>query len=296
MLIKKTDPLKNIAWNGISIKIPFSWEIDSLDPAHMLIGDEGQPKMEVKWSEAPKRFTIEKYLKKFISQSQRLLHIKIYELPTPNSFSHPMQTLKFFFFSWESKTSKGNGTLIFCSFCKRLSMVRFFSNVQISHNSLHSIILSSFSDHASSGQMRWEVFGLEFATPKSFELIDYSFKPGSYIIHLSYQKTTLKVFSWGPASFLISKISLSEFALERLPELTGFSEAKICHRGNCLEWSYKHGRFKNADKLPFFQQFSLYTKFRICHDQQANRILGIMVISPDNFDQKLIEGSMIGDI
>ncbi|MCF6248332.1 MAG: hypothetical protein L3J69_13385 [Desulfobacula sp.] len=290
-----TELSKDIAWNGISLKVPFSWDIDSLDANHMLIGSDGAPEIEIKWTDAPKRFTLEKYLKKFISQSQKHLHIKIHELPAPKSFSHPSQALEFFFFSWESKTSKGNGTLIFCSLCKRLTMVRFFFDVLNPYNALHSNILSSFSDHSVSGQMQWQLFGLAFSTPDFLKLIEYSFKPGFYIIHLNHKKTTLKVFSWGPASFLISKLSLCEFAMERLPQLKGFAKAGICKRGNCLEWTYRHGRFKNAETLPFIKRFSSFAKFRICHDQKANRILGVMVNSHDNYDQELIKGSMIGD-
>ena len=93
------DPLeKKIAWNGICLKIPPAWEIDSLDADHMLIGEDGSPRTEIKWTEAPKQFTLEKYLKKFIFQSQKMLNIKIHELPTPESFSHPAGHFEFFFF------------------------------------------------------------------------------------------------------------------------------------------------------------------------------------------------------
>ncbi len=286
---------KTIAWNGISLQVPLTWEIDSLDAEHLLIGEDGATRIEIKWTEAPKRFTLEKYLKKFISQSQKKLKIGILEQPTPELFSHPVKEFEFFFFSWESASSKGQGTLIFCSLCKRLTLVRFFSGSEIGINSLSAMILTSFRDHPVAGRIQWQVFGLEFSCPESFNLMEYSFKPGCYIITLKHKRKILTIFSWGPALFLLSKTSLSEFASQRLPRLKGFGKTGVCARGNTIEWSYRHGRFKNAEILPFLSRFSLFTVFRITHDQQSNRIFGIMVDSPDRFEHDLLKGSMIGD-
>lgn len=293
--MSKQKPSKTIAWNKISIKVPMAWEIDSLDKAHMLIGEEGSPELEIKWTDAPKKFTLEKYLKKFISKSQRILNIKIHELPSPGSFSHPEQHLDLFFFSWESSSSSGNGTLIFCNLCKRLTMIRFFRDTRISPGSPAHLILTSFKDHP--GELTfWHLFGLEFSTPAPFELLEYSFKPGAYILNFKYKKTKLTIFSWGPASFLLSKTDLPGFAMIRLPQLKGFAKAGVCTRGNYLEWAYRQGRFKNAEILPFFNRYSLFTLFRICHDKQSNRILGVMIDSSKNFETKLIKGSIIGDV
>lgn len=286
---------KNIAWNGVSLEIPMVWEIDSLDTTHMLIGEDESPRIELKWTEAPKKFTLEAYLKRFISRSRKSLGIKIRELPTPEFFSHPVKHFEFFFFSWESMSSNGKGTFVFCSHCKRLTLIRFFFNSRIKLNSLPALILNSFTDHPMAEQTQWNLFGLNFSTPRSFRLMDYSFKPGCYVIRLSHKKTRLTIFSWGPASFLLSGTSLSEFATQRLPQIKGLAKTGVCIRGNYLEWSYRQGRFKNAHRLPFLNRYAVFILFRICHDRQNNRILGVMADSPKGFDHELIKGSMIGD-
>jgi len=287
--------MKKIAWNGISLKIPTPWEIDSLQADHLIIGKNSSPEIEIKWTDAPGQFTLEKYLKKFIAKSQKLLHIKIHELSTPLSFKHPVKTFEFFFFSWESASSKGNGTLIFCTLCKRLTMIRFFSDSQIISPSLPHSILTSYLDHPMADQADWQLFGLDFSAPKRFKLIEYSFKPGYYTLILKHEKTTLTVFSWGPASFLLSTSGLSEFATQRLPGLKGFATAGHCPRGSYLEWSFRQGRFKNAEILPVFNRYEIFTIFRICHDTHQNRIFGIQVVSPVKFETNLISRSMIGD-
>ena len=69
--IKQNNNLKKkIAWNAISFQVPSAWEIDSLDTSHILIGKNGTPELEIKWTDSPTQFTLEKYLKKL-----SLIHI-----------------------------------------------------------------------------------------------------------------------------------------------------------------------------------------------------------------------------
>jgi len=284
---------KKIAWNGISLMMPEAWEIDTLDAAHMIIGKEGTPETEIKWTDAPGQFTLEKYLKDFISRAQKLLSIKIREQPTPHFFLSPDNNFKFFFFSWESVLSKGTGTLIFCPHCKRLTMIRFFSESKISRDSLQALILNSFKDHPEAEKINWQVFGFNFSTPLSLKLLEYSFNPGCYIINFKQKKTIITIFNWGPAAFLLSKISLAEFAKQRLPRLKGLAKVKSLPHGNYLEWAYHHGRFKNAELLPFMKKF--FTVFRIYHNKPLNRLFGIMADSPDTFERDLINKINIGN-
>ncbi len=113
---------------------------------------------------------------------------------------------------------------------------------------------------------------------------------------MSEKKRIITFFSWGPASFLIAKKSLAQFAKQRLPQLKGLAKADVCIRGNYLEWSYRHGRFKNSERIPFLNKFSRFTIFRICHDKQNNRILGILIDSDKRTGHDLIRGSIIEDI
>ncbi len=289
-------PLKPLAWNGIVLKIPVTWEVESLDAGHMIIGDQGQAKTEIKWAEAPKKFILAKYLKKFISRSQKQLGIKIHEQATPESFSHLKAYFEFFFFSWESDTSTGDGTLIFCNHCKRLTMIRFFSKSSGLSKALQTSIIQSFDDHPEKNQTLWQVFGLNFPTPSHFKLQEFSFKPGRYGINFKYKKTKLDIFSWGPAEFLLSKQTLSEFAFQQFPQIIGFAKTGFCSHGSYLEWAFKKPRFKNAQMIPLLSHFALFNIFRICHDPEFNRIFGVMVESGKQFEHHIIKGSMLGDV
>jgi len=280
---------KKFAWNGVSLKVPMSWEIDSLDKDHVIIGEDTQPRMEIKWIDSPSKFTLEKYLKNFISQTQKKLKIKIYERPTPSSFKKTNQDFDFFFFSWKSASSSGRGSLVFCSHCKKLSLIRFFSKSKTLPDSLQESILLSYEDHSNDGHIYWRVFGLHFLT-------NYSFKPGCYILDFDHKKTKLTVYSWGPASFLLSKTSITAFATQRLSQLEGFAKSGVCKCGDYFEWKYRYGILKNIHTLPILNRYSRYTVFRICQEKTSNRIIGVMVDSGKKFEHDLIKESIIGDI
>ena len=287
---------KKFAWNGISLRVPMSWEVDSLDKDHVIIGEDTQPRMEIKWTDSPGKFTLEKYLKNFISQTQKKLKIKIYERSTPGSFKQTNQDFEFFFFSWKGASSSGRGSLIFCSHCKKLSLIRFFSKSNTLPGSLQESILLSYEDHSNDDHIYWRVFGLHFSTPHRFSMTDYSFKPGCYILTFSHKKTRLTVYSWGPASFLLSKTSITEFATQRLSQLEGFAESGVCKCGDCFQWKYRYGILKNIHTLPILNRYSRYTVFRICREKTGNRIIGVMVDSQKKFEHDLIKESVIGDI
>jgi hypothetical protein len=284
----------SFAWNHICVTLPRNWEVDSLDNDHVLIGDRQQPKIELKWTESPKRFTLEKFLKKFIAQVQRQLDIHIHEHPSPDHFSHPNPHLNFFFFSWNGHGEKGVGTLIFCQHCKRLTLFRFF---KINHiDPLCRQVLLSFSDHPEKDQARWSVFGFDALAPAAFKLKDYSFKPGAFQIELVQKKTRLIYYSWGPAAFLLEKSDLGQFARQRLPQISGLATTGKCAAGNYLQWEFEQNRFKNAHLIPVLKRFSLFSLFRLCHDTKKNRLLGTMAVSPLPAVIKQLKGSIFGDI
>jgi len=283
-----------IAWNGVSFNIPDTWEVESLDYTHLMAGENGSPRAEIKWAESPPSVPFERHFKNFTAQSRKLLNIKIHEQPAPHFFapSHPF--FEFFFFSWESPGSKGIGTLIFCTRCRRLTLIRFFSQDVFLLNSFPHLVLASFMDHPATNQVSWSVFGLAFSTPAEFRLADYSLKPGYFFFKFLHRSIRLTVSSWGPASFLLSQKTPAEFAKERLPGLSGAAKEGTCDRGNYLEWSFRREPFKNAGRLPFFSRYSRFVLFRICRDMSCNRLYGVEIDSPGGFETGLMKGSILG--
>jgi len=289
MMNSNFNALKKISWNSVSLKIPEYWEIDSLDNFHLLLGEEGVPKVEIKWSDLPNKFTLEKFFKKFIVVSEKQLNIKIHERSLPKYFSHPDANFEFFFFLWESNSATGRGTLIFCNHCKKLTMIRFFSNLDIKVDSIPAQVLYSFIDHPISDIVNWNIFDLSFSTPREFKLIGYDFQPGGYTMRFKQKRICLTIFSWGPALFLLSKKNLEAFAMQKLPELKGVVSPGTCMRGDYLEWCFQGGLSNYLKKIPLLNNYSMLTVFRIIHDRQNNRLLGFFINFPENYKYDLMK-------
>ena len=54
---------KQLAWNRIAFKIPEAWEIESLDYTHLIVSEDGNPKIEIKWTEQIRSKDLKQILK-----------------------------------------------------------------------------------------------------------------------------------------------------------------------------------------------------------------------------------------
>jgi hypothetical protein len=132
---------------------------------------------------------------------------------------------------------------------------------------------------------------MTFTTPSSLSLKKFSLKPGNYHISLSGRKTSLGLFSWGPASFLLSGKTLQDFAKERikLPEgrhqvspVSGKSFTEI-------EWAYRTRLYPNINWPAYFKFFPGFSICRITHHYKKNRIFGILASGTQARVSKMIE-------
>lgn len=292
---------KPLAWNEIFITVPPAWEIDELDETYMLIGEKQSPRLELKWTSFPGRIKPEAHLKKFVSNARRKLGIEINEQNPPSSFVPPENSFDYFFFSWKQKQNKGDGVIIFCKQCKKISLLRFFPGRSLlagGGDALAARILATFCDHPKKETTRWALFGMNFSLPNAFCLKDYNFSPGCFTLKFKRPSDTtyLTVFSWGPASFLLSKTDLSQFALQRIKGMEGLGVAGTCTKGAYVQWQLKTPVFNGADRLLLFKRFTSFKVFRICRDEADNRILGILVASSSQFEKQLVQEFFSGTL
>ncbi len=273
-------PEKMIAWNGMSVLVPAAWEVDSIEPSHLLIGQDNTQKIEIKWTQRLIKHSLEKYVRKFITQSQKLLGIKIHEEATPRHFIPENPSFNFFFFTWESKTASGNGVLLLCSHCRRLTIIRFFNTFRWKKASLMEAIIQSYTDHSETDICQWAVFGMKISIPDSFKLKTFQFKPGHYQIQLHDKRKRLSLYSWGPASFLLSSTSLENFAKQqiKLPP-----DGKILNDSNnsqSIQWEFRNPLFEKLNIPETISRLIGFTIFKITHTEKQNRITGILLDAP----------------
>jgi len=280
-------PFKNIAWNGISLDVPMEWSFVTLDHDHLLMGENNDPVLEITWTMKPLGGSLETQMERFSLCLEKRFGMKVSSLVTPLNpvKSHLKMTMAPF--AWESASSRGKGFLIRCSQCRRISMLRFFARDKT--KSPWDAIGLSYDDMCGGKGVDWNLFGLKLSTPEGFNLITYSFRPGSFMMEFKAQGQRLIVYSWGPASFLLLRDGLEEFARKRL-----FLPDKIPLAGECSEGSFLVWQWS---RLPWpFGFMQRHERFKVIHNRKNNRILGFKYASRSRDGWKIIKGLMGQDV
>ncbi len=276
---------KNIAWNGISLDLPMAWDFVNLGYDHLLMGENNEPVFEISWTRKPLRGSLETQMERFSSRVQKRLGITVHPLSAPLTWAKSDLKMTIAGFSWESVSSRGKGLLISCNSCQRISMLRFFAHSKTITDSLMESVVRSYHDSCGRKGIDWKLFGLNLSTPEGFRLLNYSFRPGSFMMAFKAKGQGLTVYSWGPASFLLLKDELEDFARKRvsLPDLMPMSEE--CNGGDSLVWEWRGFPWP----LGFWQRNE---RFRIFHDKGIDRIIGLKSISNTRDGWKIMEGSI----
>jgi hypothetical protein len=278
-----TGMLKDIAWNGIQLSVPSSWEISRVDTRYLFLENQTGPAMEIKWSPVKGRFSHHSHLKKLISQQKHQAQKYLQEQPLPPTWENALSDFVTKGFSWKSETDGGQGAILFCPACKTALMFQVFNVNGLMPQEAFLNMLKSLQDHRSDDQTAWRVFDIQALLPKAFELKQYRFNPGNYELLLSNKCQTLKLCRWAPASSLLSQTDLVQFTADRLHlnhenlvATSALGHTAVEWQSNAIDgWTHRFYRFK---RKPAFHWV------RVWHVAEKNRILGICLDSKKPFE------------
>ncbi|MBI9088342.1 MAG: hypothetical protein JEZ12_03940 [Desulfobacterium sp.] len=279
-------PFKTIAWNGISLAVPGAWDLGTLGENHLLFGENREPRLEITWTEGPARGSFENQMNRFISRVQKRLGITVSPLSIPFGSVTPDSPVSVAGFFWKSASSRGRGGLVRCKGCKRIAMLRFFDRCESLSDTLMETVVGSYKDTCPGKSCSWQVFGLDLLTPGGFSLYRYSFRPGAFSMAFKAPGQEMTVYSWGPAAFLLLDSGLAGFAGQRinLPDKTPWATEEGGRP--CLVWEWQ--------RFPWsFGFLNPHERFRICHDQTLNRLIGFKRVFNHRGGRKPMEGSII---
>ena len=263
------------------------WNFLNLGYYHLLMGENNDPVLEITWTMKPLRGSLETQMERFSFCLEKRFGMKVSFSAAPLNPEKSHLKMAMVPFTWESASSRGQGFLISCSQCRRISMLRFFARERT--KSFREAIVLSYDDSCGGKVVDWKLFGLNLSTPEGFSLITYSFRPGSFMMEFKAQGQRLIVYSWGPASFLLLRDGLEEFARKRLslPERSPMS--RECSEGSFLVWQWS--------RLPWpFGFMQRHERFKVIHNRKNNRILGFKYASRSRDGWKIIKGLMGEDV
>ena len=279
--------LKDIAWNGICLSVPSTWEIGRIDTRHLFFAKHAGPAMEIKWGPVKGRFSHRSHLKKLIAQQKHHSGKTLEAWHLPPSWENALSNFIAKGFSWQSKLENGRGAILYCPSCKTAVMFQIFNVAGHMTDETILEILKSLQDHRNDDQAAWTVFDIHALLPKAFRLDTFQFKPGIYELAFSDKFQSLKLFRWAPASAFLSQTNLSRFAANALEFnhesfiTTSFLEhpAVEWHSNAIAGWHNWLYRFK---RKPAFHWL------RVWHVVEKNRILGIRLDGKKPFDADMM--------
>ena len=279
--------LKKIAWNGIHLSVPSTWELGRIDTRHLLFDNHAGPVMEIKWGPVKGHFSHRSHLKKLIAQQKHHPDKNLEEWHLPPTWESALSNFIAKGFSWQSGAENGRGAILFCPSCKTAVMFQVFNIAD--HMTGEAILktLKSLQDHRNDDQTAWIVFDIHALLPRAFQLDDYQFKPGNYTLAFTDGFQTVKLFRWAPASAFLSQADLSQFAAnalefnrENLVTTSFLEHPAVEWRSNIISgrhnWLYR------------FKQKQAFHWVRVWHVAEKNRILGIRLDSKKPVDTDMM--------
>jgi len=282
--------LKSIAWNGIRLSIPSTWEIGRIETRHLFFDSPAGPVMEIKWGPVKGRFSHRSHLKKLIAQQKNRPGKNLGEWQMPPAWKSALSCFIARGFSWQLNTDNGRGAILFCPTCKTAIMFQFF-NVKDANTDMDILnMLKSLKDHRNDSQTAWAVFDIQALLPGTFQLNSYQFKPGNYQLAFSDKYQSLKLFRWAPASAFLTRSDLSQFAANTLDLNPASLVTTSTLEHPAVEWQVNNTPGWHYRRFPFKRKAAFHW-VRVWHIPDKNRILGIRLDSKKPFD-----GGMIRDV
>ena len=190
---------REIAWNGARLSTPAAWEVAKIGPRYLLLADQEEPAMEIKWERVKGRFSHRTALRRL-----RSLHgNSVQESPLPDEWKQPLNGFIVTGFTWQAETRGGRGAILYCPACGNATLIQFFRTFSSPGNKTCLRVLASFQDHSLDDQVRWSLFDIRAQIPAEFRLVRYRFEAGRFEMHFGSKGQRIALYRWGPASALL---------------------------------------------------------------------------------------------
>lgn len=280
---------KEIAWYGIRFKIPADWQLGQIGIRYLLIEDQFGPAMEVKWTPVKGKFSHQAHLKRLASLQEKQVRKSLKPEPVSAEWETALTHFEASEFSWESDSTHGRGVILFCPTCRHASLIQFFHKDPPKHNLVASNILNSFRDHRSDDQVLWSAYDIRALVPETYELKHHRFEAGRYELDFADRAQHIILYRWAPASVLLSKQDLVQFARS----VAGFNKTQPVagNMNGCdtVEWSVSPASDWGRWLSRFIGKASYYW-LGIWHLEAKNRILGVRAEGKKPLDTEVLDG------
>jgi hypothetical protein len=264
-----------LAWNGIRFQAPSSWHPAQIGKQYLLLESSDQPVFELRWSKVKGRFSHKSNLKRLGRERNRRGIPEFKRIELPDAWQKALSAFNIQGFSWRSRNLGGTGVLAYCSTCRTASLIQFFHHRDAPDDALVERLLKSYQDHQDSRLVRFALFDVSAEIPEKYKLDWYGFDTGRFEMGFSWRKRQMVLNRYAPASALLGREGLAEFAQRYMVLPDGNKETLDDPVSPAVEWTARpRGRLNRL----LFRGFSIkgrVWRLRLTHNTTANRILAV---------------------
>ena len=266
---------RDVAWNGVSFKIPKAWEIGEIGRQYLLIESQDGPRLELKWGQVKGRFSPRVQLKRLTASQGRKLRKNLREDALPPSWAKVLRRFKSIGFIWRSGPIGGRGTVLYCPHCRQATLIQFYQSPFNRPDPYADQLLASFIDHTDQSLKKWAIFDIQAQLPSNYLLKTYRFQVGYYELVFSNKTSTLTLQRWSPADVLLMNGGLAGFEKKYLSYSSDRSmiikkkSSDVIEMEDMLHKNIIQRLYRRIHRQPF------YRRARLWHEVNRNRILGV---------------------
>lgn len=264
-----------LAWNGIRFQKPSDWQPVLISAHRLVLETRGAVSCEIQWQPARPHTDPDSIFHQFLTRYR-----KKGVLFTREDFASPLPIdtrFRWIFFQWEDSGFKGSGFITVCPECGNAALIRFhdtgFPNDQARLRT-YARFLNSLTDHTENQEILWAVYDIRVFLPQTYRLAGHQFLAGAFTLSFSETDQGLTLYRFSPASHLLEKQTLAEFA-KKFPIPP--SEKPVHIAPDVLEWAETENAHppKTWKLSAIFRRKPIPRRLRLWHIPERNRILGV---------------------
>ncbi|KPJ77450.1 MAG: hypothetical protein AMJ54_08070 [Deltaproteobacteria bacterium SG8_13] len=241
--------------------------------------------MEVKWNRVKGRFSHKAHLRRLAGLQKRNLKKTFQQAELPSAWEKALGGYDVSGFSWQSESISGKGVLIYGPESRAATLIQFYRQDIAGVETAASRLLASFRDRISGEVMPWEVFDIRATIPIDFALQRFRFEAGQYELNFSSRREQLRMIRWSPAAVLLRRQDLATMARgsffskdKQEPQWLQSDAATV--EGQMTPTSIAALAASRIRRRP------AYRLFRLWHEIDKNRILGVLISGRNSIDRR----------
>ena len=244
--------------------------------------------MEVKWGPVRGTFSHKAHRKRLAALHLKRVKGRVAEWFLPPHWQKALANFETSGFLWQGEAAIGRGAILFCPACRNAALIQFFRYNSSDREKIISAVLKSYRDHRQDGLVAWSVFDIRVILPEVLTLKKFRFDAGKFELGFAHGSQSIYLHRWAPAAALLGASGLSGFS-RTVPEFSkGQPQLLTIDGHDAVDWRITPaGKWqRKMSRLRINPSFFWY---RLWHEKEKNRILGIRSESKYPFDPRLLD-------